>query len=87
MRPEGVGTVLIKGPRGSSHTLRAAAHMQARTQPLAQVLPFSFGGALRDAGLQVPVVKGGARWKSLQRTLKEVAYILLCCWCIKKLLD
>ncbi|KAF6074859.1 lens epithelial protein [Phyllostomus discolor] len=60
--------------------------MQARTQPLAQALPF-FGGTLPDAGLRVPVVKMGPRWEGLQRTLKEVAYILLCCWCIKELLD
>lgn len=61
--------------------------MQARTQPLAQALPFSLGGALRDAGLPVPVVKMGTRWEGLWRILREVAYVLLCCWCVKKLLD
>lgn len=61
--------------------------MQARTQPLAQALPFSLGGALRDAGLRVPVVKMGTAWEGLQRTLKAAAYMLLCCWCIKELLD
>ncbi|XP_066118058.1 lens epithelial cell protein LEP503 [Saccopteryx bilineata] len=61
--------------------------MQARTQPLAQALPFSLRGALREAGLRVPVVKMGTRWEGLERTLKEVAYILLCCWCVKELLD
>lgn len=61
--------------------------MQARTQPLAQALPFSLGEALRDAGLQGPVLKMGTRWEGLQRTLKKVAYILLCCWCVKELLD
>ncbi|XP_054419090.1 lens epithelial cell protein LEP503 [Pteronotus mesoamericanus] len=61
--------------------------MQAWTQPLTQALPFSLGGALRDAGLRVPTVKMGTRWEGLQRTLKEVAYILLCCWCIRELLD
>lgn len=61
--------------------------MQARTHPLAQALPFSLRGALQDVGLRVPVVKMGNRWEGLQRTLKEVAYILLCCWCIKELLD
>ncbi|KAM5295466.1 lens epithelial cell protein LEP503 [Glossophaga mutica] len=61
--------------------------MQARTQTLTQALPFSHGGTLPDAGLRVPVVKMGTRWEDLQRTLKEVAYILLCCWCIKELLD
>ncbi|KAF6293079.1 lens epithelial protein [Rhinolophus ferrumequinum] len=61
--------------------------MQARTQPLAQALPFSLGEALRDTGLRGPVMKMGTRWEGLQRTLKEVAYILLCCWCIKELLD
>ncbi|KAK2503017.1 hypothetical protein MC885_018630 [Smutsia gigantea] len=60
--------------------------MQPRTQPLAQALPF-FGGALRDIGLRVPVMKMGTRWEGLHRALKEVAYILLCCWCIKELLD
>lgn len=78
---------MIKGPGHSSPALRAGTHMQARTQPLAQALPFSFGGALRDAGFRVPVVKMGTGWESLQRTLKEVAYVLLCCWCIKELLD
>ncbi|XP_060057534.1 lens epithelial cell protein LEP503 [Erinaceus europaeus] len=61
--------------------------MQARTQPLAQALPFTLGGALGDLGLRVPMVKMGTVWDSLQWTLKEVAYILLCCWCIKELLD
>ncbi|XP_027987270.2 lens epithelial cell protein LEP503 [Eptesicus fuscus] len=61
--------------------------MQARTQPLAQALPFSPRGALRDAGLWVPVVKMGTRWEGLQRTLRAVAYVLLCCWCVKELLD
>lgn len=80
--------MLIKGTRGGSHTLRqSCCDMQARTQPLAQALPFSLGGVLRDAGLRVPVIKMGTGWEGLQRTLKEVAYILLCCWCIKELLD
>ncbi|TEA29374.1 lens epithelial cell protein LEP503 [Orcinus orca] len=61
--------------------------MQSRIQPLAQALPFSLGGVLRDTGLRVPVMKTGTGWEGLQRTLKEVAYILLCCWCIKELLD
>ncbi|KAM4861774.1 lens epithelial cell protein LEP503 [Thomomys bottae] len=57
--------------------------MQSRTQPLAHALPFS----LRDAGFRVPVIKMGTGWEGLQKTLKEVASILLCCWCIKELLD
>ncbi|XP_005610119.1 lens epithelial cell protein LEP503 [Equus asinus] len=61
--------------------------MQPRAQPLAQALPFSLGGALRDTGLRVPVMKMSTGWEGLRRTLKEVAYILLCCWCIKELLD
>ncbi|XP_069334764.1 lens epithelial cell protein LEP503 [Eulemur rufifrons] len=61
--------------------------MQPRTQLLAQALPFSLGGALRDTGLRLPVFKMGTGWEGLQQTLKEVAYILLCCWCIKELLD
>ncbi|XP_025714608.1 lens epithelial cell protein LEP503 [Callorhinus ursinus] len=63
--------------------------MQPRTwmQPLAQALPFSFRRALRDPGPWVPVTKMGTGWEGLQQTLKEVAYILLCCWCIKELLD
>ncbi|XP_004436183.1 lens epithelial cell protein LEP503 [Diceros bicornis minor] len=61
--------------------------MQPRTQPLAQALPFSLGGALRDTGLRVPVMKMNIGWEGLRQTLKEVAYILLCCWCIKELLD
>lgn len=84
----GGGAVLIKGT-GAAPTpfLRAAAHMQARTQPLAQALPFSLRGALPDAGLRAPVVKMGTRWEGLQRTLREVLSILLCCWCVKELLD
>ncbi|XP_004026896.3 lens epithelial cell protein LEP503 [Gorilla gorilla gorilla] len=61
--------------------------MQPRTQPLAQTLPFFLRGAPRDTGLRVPVIKMGTGWEGFQRTLKEVAYILLCCWCIKELLD
>ncbi|XP_016076898.1 PREDICTED: lens epithelial cell protein LEP503 [Miniopterus natalensis] len=87
MRPEGVGTVLIKGTRGSSLTLRAAVHMQVGTQALAQALPFSLRGALGDAGLRVPIAEMGTRWQGLQSILKEIAYVLLCCWCIKELLD
>ncbi|XP_045312029.1 lens epithelial cell protein LEP503 [Leopardus geoffroyi] len=87
MRSEGVGTLLIKGPRDSSVRLRAAAHMQPRTQPLAQALPFSFRRAPWGTGFQVPVMKTGTGWEGLQQTLKDVAYILLCCWCIKELLD
>lgn len=79
---------MIKVP-GAAPTpvLTAAAHMQARTQPLAQALLFSLRGALPDAGLRVPVVKMGTRWEGLQRTLREVVYALLCCWCVKELLD
>ncbi|XP_025143515.3 lens epithelial cell protein LEP503 [Bubalus kerabau] len=69
------------------HPSSAAAHMQPRTQPLAQTLPFSLGGVLRDTGFRVPIMKMGTGWEGLQRTLKELAYILLCCWCIKELLD
>nr|XP_021528756.1 lens epithelial cell protein LEP503 [Aotus nancymaae] len=58
--------------------------MQPRTQPLAQTLPFSLRG---DTGLRVPVIKMGTGWEGFQRILKEVAYILLCCWCVKELLD
>jgi len=32
-------------------------------------------------------MKMGTGWEGLQQTLKEVAYIMLCCWCIKELLD
>ncbi|XP_049736624.1 lens epithelial cell protein LEP503 [Loxodonta africana] len=88
MRPEGGGDNVDKRHwRQLPPFLRAAAHMQPRTQPLAQALPFSLGGVLRDTGLRVPVMKIGTGWEGLQRTLKEVAYILLCCWCIKELLD
>ena len=69
------------------HPSSAAAHMQPRTQPLAQALPFSLGGVLRDTGLRVPIMKMGTGWEGLQRTLKEMVYILLCCWCVKELLD
>ncbi|XP_021528756.2 lens epithelial cell protein LEP503 [Saimiri boliviensis] len=61
--------------------------MQPRTQPLAQTLPFSLRGAPQDTGLRVPVIKMGTGWEGFQRILKEVAYILLCCWCVKELLD
>lgn len=61
--------------------------MQARTQPLTQALPLCLRGVLRDAGLRVPVVKRGAGWEGLQRTLRDIASVLLCCWCVKELLD
>lgn len=61
--------------------------MQPQIHPLTQALPFSLGDVLRGTGLRVPVIKTGTGWEGLQRTLKEVAYILLCCWCIKELLD
>ncbi|KAB0396285.1 hypothetical protein E2I00_015520, partial [Balaenoptera physalus] len=78
---------LLENEDEERNSRTAAAHMQSRTQPLAQALPFSLGGVLRDTGLRVPVMKMGTGWEGLQRTLKEVAYILLCCWCIKELLD
>lgn len=57
-------------------------------QPLSQALPSSLGNVLRCTSLQVPVIKMGTGWwEGLQRTLKEVAYVFLCCWCIKELLD
>ncbi|XP_025852673.1 lens epithelial cell protein LEP503 [Vulpes vulpes] len=61
--------------------------MQPQTQPLAHALPFSFRRVLGDTGLRVPVMKLGTGWEGLQQTLKELAYIILCCWCIKELLD
>ncbi|XP_036299025.1 lens epithelial cell protein LEP503 [Pipistrellus kuhlii] len=61
--------------------------MQARTRPLAQAPPFSLPGAPPDAGRRVPVVHTGTRGEGLQRTLRAVAYVLLCCWCVKQLLD
>ncbi|XP_032120793.1 lens epithelial cell protein LEP503 [Sapajus apella] len=61
--------------------------MQPWTQPLPQTLPFSLQGAPQDTGLRVPVIKMGTGWEGFQRILKEVAYILLCCWCVKELLD
>lgn len=61
--------------------------MKPPMQPLTQALPFSLRDALRGTGLQVPVIKMGTGWEGVSRTLKEVAYILLCCWCIKELLD
>lgn len=88
MRSEGGGDNEDKRHRTQlPHPSSAAAHMQPRTQPLAQTLPFSLGGVLRDTGLRVPIMKMGTGWEGLQRTLKEIAYILLCCWCIKELLD
>ncbi|XP_029393856.1 lens epithelial cell protein LEP503 [Mus pahari] len=61
--------------------------MRPPTLPLTQALPFSLRDALRGTGLQVPIIKMGTGWEGMYRTLKEVAYILLCCWCIKELLD
>ncbi|XP_072503273.1 lens epithelial cell protein LEP503 [Notamacropus eugenii] len=61
--------------------------MQPRAVPVAQALPFSLSQAIHDAGFRLPVTKMGTSWGVLQRFLKEVAYILLCCWCIKELLD
>ncbi|XP_039107356.1 lens epithelial cell protein LEP503 [Hyaena hyaena] len=87
MRSEGAGTLLLKGPGDGSAGLRAAAQMQPWTQPLAQALPFSFRRALWGTRLRAPVLKMGTGWEGLQQMLKEVAYILLCCWCIKELLD
>lgn len=79
--------MLIKERRRLPHASELPPHMQPRTRPLAQALPFSFRRALWDTGLRVPVWKMGTGWEGLQQTLKEVAYILLCCWCIKQLLD
>nr|AAA87067.1 putative DNA-binding protein; leucine-rich [Rattus norvegicus] len=61
--------------------------MKPPMQPLTQALPFSLRDALQGTGLRVPVIKMGTGWEGMYRTLKEVAHILLCCWCIKELLD
>ncbi|XP_018621425.1 lens epithelial cell protein LEP503 [Scleropages formosus] len=59
-------------------------------QPLPQAMPASIGQSLRDAAL------GFARGKNLLgsnfaygliQSLKECLYFLLCCWCIKEILD
>ncbi|XP_028833906.1 lens epithelial cell protein LEP503 [Denticeps clupeoides] len=59
-------------------------------RPLPQAMPSSLGHGLRDA------VLGLSRGKNLFgpnvaygfiQSLKECLYFLLCCWCIKEILD
>ncbi|MEE6491770.1 hypothetical protein FKM82_016360 [Ascaphus truei] len=52
--------------------------------------PFSLGQTLRDMTVPVPRYKnvlGTNTGYSLLQSLKECAYFLLCCWCIKEVLD
>ncbi|XP_036393972.1 lens epithelial cell protein LEP503 [Megalops cyprinoides] len=59
-------------------------------RPLPQASPYSLGRNLRDVAL------GLGRGKNLLgsniaygviQSLKECLYFLLCCWCIKEILD
>ncbi|KAJ1080724.1 hypothetical protein NDU88_000918 [Pleurodeles waltl] len=52
--------------------------------------PFSLGQAFRDMSVPLPRSKNPLGMKlgyPLLQSLKECLYFLLCCWCIKELLD
>ncbi|XP_073493429.1 FAD synthase-like isoform X2 [Phyllobates terribilis] len=59
-------------------------------RPMVPFAPFSMGQALRSMTLPVPGYKnvmGMNLGYSVLQSLKECLYFLLCCWCIKELLD
>ncbi|KAF4103272.1 hypothetical protein G5714_016155 [Onychostoma macrolepis] len=59
-------------------------------RPLPQAMPSSLGQNLRDAALRMGHGKnllGGNVAYGVIQSLKECLYFLLCCWCIKEILD
>ncbi|XP_063054329.1 lens epithelial cell protein LEP503 [Engraulis encrasicolus] len=61
-----------------------------RPLPQAMPMPPNLGQTLRDAALGIGRGKnllGGNIAYGLIQSLKECLYFLLCCWCIKEILD
>ncbi|RXN05468.1 SHC-transforming 1 isoform X1 [Labeo rohita] len=59
-------------------------------RPMPQAMPSSLGQNLRDAALRMGHGKnllGGNVAYGVIQSLKECLYFLLCCWCIKEILD
>ncbi|XP_015192190.1 lens epithelial cell protein LEP503 [Lepisosteus oculatus] len=59
-------------------------------RPVPQAAPSSVGHTLRDMALGFGRNKNllGANFSyGLLQSLKECLYFLLCCWCIKEILD
>ncbi|KAG9471022.1 hypothetical protein GDO78_016135 [Eleutherodactylus coqui] len=59
-------------------------------RPMLPLAPFSMGQALRNMTLPLPRYKnvlGANMGYSFLQSLKECLYFLLCCWCVKELLD
>uniref|UniRef100_A0A8C5Q8T2 Lens epithelial cell protein LEP503 n=1 Tax=Leptobrachium leishanense TaxID=445787 RepID=A0A8C5Q8T2_9ANUR len=58
--------------------------------PMVPLAPFSLGQALRNMSLPFPRYKNAAGMNygsSFLQSMKECLYFLLCCWCVKELLD
>ncbi|KAG8535178.1 hypothetical protein GDO81_029258 [Engystomops pustulosus] len=58
--------------------------------PMLPFAPFSMGQVLRNMSLPFPRYKSGMGFGTgftFLQSLKECVYFLLCCWCIKELLD
>ncbi|XP_057195194.1 lens epithelial cell protein LEP503 [Triplophysa rosa] len=59
-------------------------------RPQPHAMPSSLGQNLRDAALRMGHGKnllGGNVAYGVIQSLKECLYFLLCCWCIKEILD
>lgn len=59
-------------------------------RPMVPFAPFSMGQALWNMTLPFPRYKNAMGMNfgySFLRSLKECLYVLLCCWCVKELLD
>ncbi|KAJ8383806.1 hypothetical protein AAFF_G00214930 [Aldrovandia affinis] len=59
-------------------------------RPLPQAMPSSLGQNLRDVALGLGRGKnflGGNMAYGFMQSFKECLYFLLCCWCIKEILD
>lgn len=70
------------------HNTRLPPLCQA--EPRRPFVPFSMGQALRSMSLPFPRYKnwmGSNMGYSFLKSMKECLYFLLCCWCIKELLD
>ncbi|XP_056619154.1 lens epithelial cell protein LEP503 [Triplophysa dalaica] len=59
-------------------------------RPQTHAMPSSLGQNFRDAALRMGRGKnllGGNVAYGVTQSLKECLYFLLCCWCIKEILD
>ena len=81
--------LLLPSPHPSISQLSSSGAMHPQ-RPLPQAMPSSFGQNLRDMAMGLGRGKnflGGNIAYGFIQSFKECLYFLLCCWCIKEILD